>query len=177
MFQLICSSSMMNSFQKRSGPNFVCFALAGQVRQLSSAGDIKMRWLSTKRKKKKSEFSFNIYKQKEKNIIENQCYWCAHRGSGGSFGKGWSVTKVRAAQGSRHSMAPTTALAASGQTQGVHTGLDWKPSIQIYLFLLKQNPVKQYVTLCLYKLTAICQTIKIPNYKRWVVFSKYKWEI
>lgn len=37
------------------------------MRQLSSAGDIKLRWLSTTRKeKKKSEFSFNIYKQKEK---------------------------------------------------------------------------------------------------------------
>lgn len=45
-------------------------------------------------------------------------------------------------------------------------GPERKRSIQIYLFLLQQNPVKQYVTRCLYKLTATCQTIKTPNYKR-----------
>lgn len=47
-----------------------------------------MRWLSTKRKKKNSEFSFNIYKQKAKIEFENQCYWCAQGGSGGCYGKG-----------------------------------------------------------------------------------------
>lgn len=99
MFPFIWSSSMMNSFQNRSGPNFVCFALAGQTRQLSNAGDIKMRWLSTKRKKKKILNFLLTYIKRRKNIIENQCYWCAHRGSGWVFWKGLKRYKGQGSSG------------------------------------------------------------------------------